>query len=316
MRSTEPVRDEDTARGGVPRALERRPVISDGLVATLLLPPPSERRGPAVVVLGGARGGLDEHGAGALAEAGFVALALAYFGAESLPGALVEIPLEYVGRAIAWLRAQPEVGGRRVGLVGRSKGGELALQAAATYREHISAVVGYTPSPVVWQGLPADRRGWREPPRSSWTLNGNPLPFLPLAKPRASDLPRIVLSMLAGKLALRPAYERALDDDEAREHATIPLEHIAGPVLLISGSDDQMWPATALCELAMTRLARRKHPSADRHLTYDGAGHLLALPGSRPPDTGRFAVGGSPAADGHASDDAWPHVQDFLKHNA
>lgn len=122
--------------------------------------------------------------------------------------------------------------------------------------------------------------------------------------------------MLAGKLALCPAYERALDDDQARERATIPLECIAGPVLLSSGSDDQMWPAAALCELAMTRLVRREHFSADRHLTYDGAGHLLALPGSRPTDTGRFAVGGSPAADAHASDDAWPHVQDFLKRNA
>lgn len=316
MESTRSVGGEGTAGGDAPRTLERRTVLSDELAATLVLPPPGERRGPAVVVLSGARGGLDDHGAEALAQAGFVALALAYFGAQSLPRALVEIPLEYIGRAIAWLRAQPEVAGRRVGLVGRSKGGELALQTAAAYPDQVSAVVGYTPSPVVWQGLPADRRGWREPPRSSWTLQGSPLPFLAFAKPRSGDLPRIVLSLLAGKLALRPAYERALDDDEARERATIPLERIAGPVLLISGSDDQMWPAVALCELAMARLARREHPSADRHLSYDGAGHLLGLPGPRPTDNGRFAVGGSPGADAHASDEAWPHVQDFLERNA
>lgn len=112
--------------------LESRWVATSGLVATLVLPPPSERRGAAVVVLGGSRGGLNEQDAIAFADAGFIALALAYFGILSLPRALLELPLEYVRVAIEWLRTQPEVGGRRVGLVGRSKGGELALRVAAT----------------------------------------------------------------------------------------------------------------------------------------------------------------------------------------
>lgn len=264
------------------------------------------------MVLGGSQGGLDAQGAVAFAEAGFTTLALAYFGVEPLPAALLEVPVEYVGRAIDWLRAQPEVGGRRVGLVGRSKGAELALQVAASYPEHVSAVVGYSSSAVVWQGLPADRRGWREEPRSSWSFEGRPVPFLPLAKPRARDLPRLVASMLAGKMAFRPAYERALADEEARERATIPLERIAGPVLLISGTDDQLCPAPTLGELAMSRLERHKHPFPDQHVTYLGAGHLIGAPGHRSANTGRIAVGGSPEADQRASAEAWPSVVDFL----
>jgi len=283
-------------------------------VGTLVVPPPTKRRGTAVVVLGGSGGGLDERGATTFAEAGFIALALAYFGVGSLPTALVEIPVEYVGAGLDWLRTQPEVGGRRVGLIGRSKGGELALRAAATYPEDVSAVVGYTPSPVAWQGLPADRRGWREGPKSSWSFAGVPVPFLPFARPRPRDRPRFALSMLAGNLAVRPVYERALADDEARERAMAPLEDTAGPILLISGGDDQMWPAVTLCELALAWLARHERAFSDQHLSYEGAGHLISPPGHRTTQTGtgRFAFGGSPGVDAEASADSWPRVLDFL----
>jgi len=304
---------ERAARDVDREGLEFRPVDEVGLVGTLVIPPPSGRRGMAVVVLGGSQGGLDEHDAIVFARAGIIALALAYFGEGSLPRALLEIPLEYVRLAIEWLRSQSEVAGQRVGLVGRSKGGELALQVAATYPEDVSAVVGYTPSPIVWQGLPADRRGWREEPKSSWSLDGNPVPFLPFAKPRARDLPGFVASMVTGNVALRPIYERALADTEARERATTPLEQIAGPVLLISGTDDQLHPATTLCELAMARLASHQHRFPDQHLTYQGAGHMIGAPGHAPIRTRRFAVGGSPAIDAQASEAAWPRVLDFLE---
>ena len=314
MAAADPSEHERAARDVDREGLEFRPMDAVGFVGTLVIPPPNTRRGAAVVVLGGSQGGLDEQDAIAFAQAGFIALALAYFGEGSaLPRALVELPLEYVGLAIEWLRGQPELAGRRVGLVGRSKGGELALRVAAAYPEHVGAVVGYASSPVVWQGLPADRRGWREEPKSSWTLDANPVPFLPFAKPRARDLPRFVASMIAGNVALRPMYERALADTEARERATTPLEQIAGPVLLISGTDDQLWPAPMLCELAMARFASHQHRFPDQHLTYEGAGHLIGAPGRRAIRTGRFAVGGSPAIDAQASQAAWPRVLDFLE---
>ncbi|MGI8411594.1 MAG: acyl-CoA thioester hydrolase/BAAT C-terminal domain-containing protein [Solirubrobacteraceae bacterium] len=281
------------ARGGDRDGLQFRAVDAGGAVGTLVLPPLDQRRGAAVVVLGGSRGGLDDHDAIAFAKAGFMALALAYFGVGELPPALVEVPLEYVRRAIEWLRRQPELADRRVGVVGRSKGGELALLLAATSPPDISAVVGYTPSPIIWQGLPADRRGWRKGPRSSWSVDGNPVPFLPFAQPRARDMPGFVVSVLAQKVALQPVYERALVDPEARERATTPLEQIAGPVLLISGTGDQLGPAPTLCELAMSRLAGHQHPFPDQHLSYDGAGHLIGPPGCPATKPGRFAEAGA-----------------------
>ena len=63
---------------------------------------------PAALVLGGAGGGLREGAAQALASEGFAALTLAYLGVDPMPRELVEVPLEYFERAIAWLKANPQ----------------------------------------------------------------------------------------------------------------------------------------------------------------------------------------------------------------
>jgi len=78
---------------------------------------------PGVIILGGSEGGLFEPRARAFAANGFAALTLAYFGYPNLPDELVEIPLEYFERAIAWMKAQPGIDAARLGLVGGSKGG-------------------------------------------------------------------------------------------------------------------------------------------------------------------------------------------------
>src|SRR5262249_6518708 len=111
-----------------------RDVRSGGLVGTLFLP-----RGkgpfPTLVVLGGSEGGTRQEDVGAiLGSHGYVCLALAYFGLDSLPPALEEIPLEYFQRALDWLFTQEFVQGDRVGMLGTSKGAEAALLIASRDR--------------------------------------------------------------------------------------------------------------------------------------------------------------------------------------
>ena len=84
----------------------RHPIRSDGIVGTLFLPP-GDGPHPAVVVLNGGGGGIDEYRGAILASYGYAALNLGYFGMEGLPRGLVNIPLEYFENAIRWMRAQP-----------------------------------------------------------------------------------------------------------------------------------------------------------------------------------------------------------------
>ena len=293
----------------------RRPIDEEGLVGTLLRPSVSGPR-PVVVALGGAGGGLSEGGAQSLASQGFAALALAYFGAGALRRELVEVPLEYFQRALAWLRAQPGIDADRVAVVGNSKGAELALLLGATYPEDVGAVVGYAPSPIVWQGIPFDREAYYGGPRSPWSLRGEPLAFVPLPRPLPSELIRMTGSLFGGQgMRARPFYERALDTGTAVDDASIAVEGIQGPVLLVSGTDDGLWPSTHFSEMVVERLKAHDHPFPFEHLRYEGAGHMLALPGYKPKATwGRnLKLGGSPEANEFASTDSWPKVLNFLK---
>ena len=297
------------------RDVIRQPVEAEGLVGTLFRPSASASQ-PAVVTFGGAGGGLSEGGAEVLASEGFAVLALAYFGADALPRELVEIPLEHFERALGWLRARPGVEADRVAVVGNSKGAELALLLGATYPEDVRAVVGYAPSPIVWQGIPFDREFFYGGPRSPWSLRGRPVPFVPLPRPLPSELLRMAGSVFEGRaIRARPLYERALGARTAVDAASIAVEKIEGPVLLISGTDDGLWPSTLFSEMVVERLKAHDHPFPFEHLRYEGAGHLLALPGYKPKESwGRnLELGGSPEANEFANTDSWPKVLRFLK---
>jgi hypothetical protein len=124
-------------------------------------------------------------------------------------------------------------------------------------------------------------------------------------------------TLLHRPLRLVGLYEGALQrEPEAVAAAMISVEQIAAPILLISGTDDQLWPSTTLAELAMTRLAQSERPYHDMHLSYDGAGHLAGRPAGRPAGSQRYTLGGTTADDLASHQDAWPHVLRQLEGNA
>ena len=289
--------------------LEPSAVREYGLVANFHRPSTSGTH-PGVIVIGGAGGGLGGTSAvGALlAEGGYAALALAYLGLEHLPARLEEIPLEYFKSAIEWMRSQPSVEPSKIGVVGTSKGGEAALLVSAIYAE-IRAVVAYSPSYVVFQGID---EAWSDASasKSSWTLGGKPVPFVPFR------LDEDCMERYGFYLGL---YLGSLQDQQAVERAVIPVERINGPILLVSGTDDAIWPSSMMCERVVERLKQRHFAFSFQHFSYDGAGHLLAGPTrlapTRPTGAGGMAFGGTEDANASARDDAWAKVCTFFGAN-
>lgn len=293
--------------------LERRWIASDvritpinesGLIGELFEPASTDRH-PAVLVLGGSEGGHDEQDAALLASKGYVTLALAYFGEQALPESLAKIPLEYLKSGIDWLRKRDSVDPDRLAVLGGSKGAELALLLGATYPE-VKAVVAIAPTSVAWSGLAAPYHV------ASWTLQGQPVPYVQ-SRPSMTELFHF---FVGGASSWRPAYENGLKHKDEVEKAAIPVEKTNGPLLLISGTDDQMWPSDKMAADVMKRLNDAHHPFADQHLSYDGAGHALMQPfTSHLTDASwRTFVGGSPEADSKAFADAYPKVIGFLAH--
>lgn len=196
----------------------------------VLYQPARRQPSAAIVVLGGSGGRLNTVYPEMLAEQGFVVLALAYFKAPGLPATLDEVPVETVSRALDFLEQLPEVDQRAgFGVLGVSRGSELAL-LAGSYDQRIRAVAAIVPSSVAWHGQTGP---------AAWTVDAQPVSSLSFA--RRSEQPILLRA------------QQALDTAPA-DQAQLPVERISGPLLLISASQDHIWPSTAMARQLVERL--------------------------------------------------------------
>lgn len=293
--------------------------VRDGRIRGTLFAIKGATNAPGVIVLGGSDGGnLWVFVAALLAAHGMVALSLPYFAFEDLPKDLVEIPLEYFGEAVDWLRRRPEVGAAGVGVLGMSRGGEAALLAGASL-PGVAAVVALVPSGVTGGGIGADFSAMA---KSAWTHHGAPFAvFPPPGDPLTFNEAQRAFATGAPFVGA-PAMLRALQSAGDRvEDVAIPVERTRGPILMISAEDDQLWASSTLTEIADRRLRRAKFPHVYEHVRYPNAGHFAVLPPNLPTTSnwGRhpvvpmaLAFGGTPSGNAAASADLWPRIVSFL----
>lgn len=272
------------------------PVRENGLVATWYAP---AKKAPAILVLGGSECG--EKGgqflAANIATLGYGALALAYCGAEGLPPAVQNIPLEYFGKALDWLEKQPLADHKHIGLYGISIGAETALVVAAR-DPRIKAVVAGSPSSVVWQGF--DMHNYRSV-APTYVLDGKPVPYLPY------DTTKMFTSIL-------DFYQRSLDTLPAHPETIIPVENINGPVLLISGKADALWPSATMADQVIVRLDAKNFRHAHEHIAYPDAGHVAPVPPADNPALAQLEqLGGTPEGNAAARADAWKRTTAFFR---
>lgn len=267
---------------------------------------------PVVVILPGAEGG---DGAGRrfgpiLARLGYAAVSLPYYSLNwgsfgpppefpDLPGSFIDIRVDQLPALREALRSVPGLDVERFGLFAGSKGAEFALIAASHY-PWIRSLVAYAPSDLVWEGWGLEMVE-AEGTRSSFSLDGRPLPFMPYRG--------FVEGLQAGPAAdLRAIHENGRADHPGREAAArIPIEAYRGALLLVAGDRDRLWNSGRMARnIAATRQAAGLETEA---LIYAEAGHDLAGDGGEREDP---RGGGSPAANAAARADAWPKVVAFL----
>lgn len=257
----------------------------------------------AILLIGGSLGGIPEYvhrAALALQAEGFTVLAASYFRSPGQPRNLERIPLETFDRAIAWLLAQPEAPSDRLAVMGTSKGAE-AVPLIALRHPAVRAVITASPSSGVWPGVRWDSLNPFNA-HSSWTADGEPLPYVPYASFHPA-----VLTGDAGRF-YRDAVDRVADHPDA----AIRIEELQAPVLLICGEIDELWPSCPMSRQLEERAAAAGGPSITV-LAYERVGHALLEPPYAPPDVGPTPRWGGTAVDANeAAADAWEHVLDFL----
>jgi dienelactone hydrolase len=222
-------------------------------------PVKGESKNVVIMLLGGSEGGLPNYyNIDRFTKLGYPCFIIGYFGTKNTPNKLEMIPLEYFEDAIKTIKSQSDVANKKIVVYGGSKGGELALLLASRYKQ-IEAVIASVPSCVVFQGIGGRRL-------SSWSFNNEPIPFVPYAP---FDFSKIVNSQYV------ELYRLSLEQTEAVEKATIQVENINGPILLLSGKEDTMWPSNQMGEMIVKRLVNYKFPHWYKHISYDNAGHTL-----------------------------------------
>lgn len=265
-----------------------RQVRVEGELHGILFLPPEEGKHAGILVLGGSEGGLPGRRAAWLASHGYAAFALCYFHCEGRPQELQNIPLEYFGMALSWMMQRPEIDGSRLAVLGASRGGELALQLGSIYAQ-IKAVVAYVPANVRYPACCQGVQG------SAWTFQGAPL---------------------------ASAGQRQRGNSQAMWHAEIAVEHTHGPILMIGGVDDGVWPSSQMVEAAASRLRESHFAYPVVVLKYEHAGHRAGMPEIVPawhsdvphPISGTATnLGGSPEGNAASTLDAIPKVLEFLR---
>ncbi|MGX7875827.1 acyl-CoA thioester hydrolase/BAAT C-terminal domain-containing protein [Mesorhizobium sp. ORM6] len=269
-----------------------------GDVAGTLLRCTGARTG--VVVLSGSSGRVDVARARLLAREGASALALQWFGGGGQAPGICEVPLETFFAATDCLTG---LGCRHIVYVGTSKGAEASLLAAA-HDPRIDAVVAISPTSVVWGNIGPGRDGIAWPERSSWTLKGLPLPFVP------TD-PNWNAAYVDGLASYRRLFEHCLTSArEEADRAAIPVETISAEIVLVAGGDDALWPSLDFAEAIVQR--RKDAGKATRLVSVPDAGHRILLPGETTPRSRSHAHGGNDRADADLGQEAWKYIRELL----
>lgn len=250
--------------------------------------------GTGVLVLAGSSGRVEEERVRLLARHGVTAMSIQWFGGPGQPPGICEVPLETFSTALDTLAWRCD----RLAVIGTSKGAEAALLLAA-HDPRIDLVAAFAPTHVVWANVGPGVDGRSHPYRSSWTLDGTPLPFVPYDDAWTSD---------EDPPAFRDLYLASLERSPAEAHAAaIPVGRIQGEVLLVAGQDDQVWPSE-LFALEIAR-AREQAGRSATVLTHAFAGHRIVLPGETPPSGGMsMQRGGTPEADAALGSAAWQEL--------
>jgi len=280
--------------------VQRVDVREGGLIGHFYAAVGASRR-TGVLMLGGSGGSYpDDAAARDLARAGYPVLALAYFrDREGNPPELEQkqlrnVPLEYIFKALDWLEARPEVRADRVALMGESRGAELALMIGSL-RPDVAGVIAYSPQELRWAAVGGGD--------AAWTLNGVPLPYAEGVYNRATPMSQFT-DILDGPVDVRNA-------------AAIKVEHIHGPVLLISSRADALSPSARMANDIEARLRANGFSYRVENVQYENASHLLM--GFGPGQTEfrvneRFTMhfGGTAEGTETARNSGWARVKEFL----
>ncbi|WFR57249.1 acyl-CoA thioester hydrolase/BAAT C-terminal domain-containing protein [Anaerocolumna sp. AGMB13025] len=223
---------------------------------------PTQQKENVIIFISGSEGGL---GAGRrmglyYQGLGYSTLALGLFHTRHTNKSLSKVPVEYMERAVDWLK---KGGYSKIVVDGISKGSEYALYASAVISD-ITGVIARVPSYFISEGLAKKRPAGN----SCWSYKGRELSFTPYKTRIISKLKMLLIEKQFSLMSINR-------DKNVTEESVIPVEQIHGSILLMSTQADTVWPCDIYAKKIKERLAVNHFSYEVQHISFNYMSHFL-----------------------------------------
>lgn len=202
-------------------------------------------------------------------EAGYNVLVLGFYLWKGLPKNLAAIPVDYVEKAIRWLKEEKGIEG--IAMTAVSTGAGYTLLAASLIPE-IGCVIPVVPYDYVMEGTTSS---FRRLGTSVYTWHGDEIPYSPWTL-IDKGIPRILLAAAKDKrYGLARFMRYGYDHNPTAEASRIKVEDMHADILLLAAKDDDCWPSDTAVSRIVKILADAQYPYRVESHIYEKASHAL-----------------------------------------
>ena len=186
-------------------------------------------------------------------------------------------PLERIEKAIEWLKNN---GNKKIGIVGGSTTGTLAL-TAASYFPDITLTMAMTSSDFIWQGFEQGKkdacREWPVEGESLFSYCGKPLPYMPFCykHPEYWQVVKSETKKSGNMIDSKKIFDDSEEAHPITEDEFIKIENIKGKLLMIGAEDDCLWNAAKYVKRAEKRLTEKSHDCDTEFVAYKHGTHFV-----------------------------------------
>ena len=211
-----------------------------------------------------------------LRRAGYNVLVLGFYLWKGLSKDLVSIPVDYVQKAVKWLKEEKDI--ERIAMTALSTGAGYTLLAASLIPE-ISCVIPVVPYDYVMQASVQKGLAFKSVHKSQYTWHGRDIPYT------STDL-LDKMGMLGWLNAARKApgyglgrfmrYGYDMIVGKQSPEARIKVENMHADVLFLAVKDDDAWPSDIAVPRMVKILKEADYPYRVEYHIYEKGSHALA----------------------------------------
>jgi len=203
---------------------------------------------------------------------GYNTVTVGFFSNDGLSNNLSRVNINDIKKTMDTYKRYSNIDTNAIGLIGRGKGGELALVLGSLYPE-FKMVVGMTAPNVVFQASNINLAH-----HSSWVHNGKELDFVPYPLLSLTTV-KSIFNMITQitSTSFRDIHIEALKNKKAVKKARIKVENINGSIFLISSNKDTWVPSVMMAKEIVKTLKSTNFTHHYEHQEYNTTNYMKSM---------------------------------------